>query len=149
MCIRDRFSIDLQLIGGIIILQTLPALVLGLYTRWFHRWGLIAGWAAGMVVGFWATYQIQQKVFNADGTVTIKKEHFGGSAFPLEKLGFDTTTLVYAGFLALVANLVVCALGTLIFRAMNVPDGEDATQHSEYFADRDDPRLRDLPEVVH
>ncbi len=149
LALDPQFSIDLQLIGGIIILQTLPAVVLGLYTRWFHRWGLIAGWAAGMVVGFWATYQIQQKIFNADGTITIKKEHFGGSGFPLEKLGFDTTTVIYAGFLALVANLIVCALATLLFRAMKVPDGEDATQHSEYFADQGDPRLRDLPEIVH
>ena len=37
-------------------MQTLPAVDLGLYTRSFHRWGLIAGWAAGMAVGFWTTY---------------------------------------------------------------------------------------------
>src|SRR5918911_1149954 len=36
-----QFSIDLQLIGGVIILQTLPAVALGLYTRWFHRGALI------------------------------------------------------------------------------------------------------------
>jgi SSS family solute:Na+ symporter len=90
LALDPQFSIDLQLIGGIIILQTLPAVALGLYTRWFHRWGLIAGWAAGMAVGFWTTYQIQQKVFNPDGTITIAKAHFGGSAFPLSKLGLDT-----------------------------------------------------------
>ena len=44
---------------------------------------LIAGWAAGMAVGFWTTFQIQQKLFNPDGTITIVKEHFGGSGFPL------------------------------------------------------------------
>src|ERR1700744_626661 len=31
------FSINLQLLGGIWILQTFPALVAGLFTRWFHR----------------------------------------------------------------------------------------------------------------
>ncbi len=149
IALDPQFSIDLQLIGGIIILQTLPAVVLGLYTRWFHRWALIAGWAAGMAVGFWATYQIQQKVFNADGTVTVTKEHFGGSAFPLSELGFDTPNVIYAGFLAIIANLVVCAVTTMIFRAMKAPEGHDATSHSEYFADQDDPRLQDLPEVVH
>ena len=51
-CFLDpQFSIDLQLIGGVIILQTLPAVALGLYTRWFHRGGLIAGWIAGMGAG--------------------------------------------------------------------------------------------------
>jgi solute:Na+ symporter, SSS family len=144
-----QFSIDLQLIGGIIILQTLPAVGLGLYTRWFHRWGLIAGWAAGMAVGFWTTYQIQQKVFNADGTVTIAKAHFGGSGFPLSKLGLDTTWSIYAGFLAIVANLVVCVIATWVFRAMKAPEGEDRTLPDEYFADRDDPRVHELPETVH
>src|SRR5919205_846289 len=33
--IDPQFSIDLQLIGGVIILQTLPSVALGLYTRWF------------------------------------------------------------------------------------------------------------------
>jgi SSS family solute:Na+ symporter len=149
LAIDPQFSIDLQLIGGIIILQTLPAVALGLYTRWFHRWGLIAGWVAGMAVGFWTTFQIQQKVFNPDGTITIAKAHFGGSAFPLSKLGLDTTWTIYAGFLALVANLVVCVIATWLFRAMKVADGVDATQSDEYFADAGDPRVHDLPEVVH
>ncbi len=149
IALDPEFSIDLQLIGGIIILQTLPAVALGLYTRWIHRWALIAGWAAGMVVGFWTTYQIEQKIFTSPTEFTVKKEHFGGSAFPLEKLGFETDKLIYAGFLALLANLVVCVLATLVLRAMKVPDGEDVTKTSEYFADSDDPRLRDLPETVH
>ena len=149
LALDPQFSIDLQLIGGIIILQTLPAVALGLYTGWFHRWGLIAGWVAGMAVGFWTTYQIQQKVFNPDGTVTIAKEHFGGSGFPLSELGLDTTWSIYAGILALAANLIVCGIATLVFRAMKVPDGVDVTNPNEYFADEGDPRLHDLPEVVH
>jgi len=148
IALDPQFSIDLQLIGGIIILQTLPAVAIGLYSRWFHRWGLIAGWAAGMAVGFWTTYQIQQKKFLPD-SVVIVKEHFGGSAFPLSKLGFDTTWTIYAGFLALLVNLAVCVLGTLLFRAMRVPDGVDVTNPDEYFADSGDPRLHDIPEVVH
>ena len=133
-----QFSIDLQLIGGIIVLQTLPAVALGLYTRWLHRWALIAGWAAGMLVGFLTTYQIQQKLFNADGTITITKAHFGGSGFPLSKFGFDTTANIYAGFLALLANLVVAVLATFVLRAMKAPEGEDRTSPSDYHADRDD-----------
>ncbi len=39
LALDPQFSIDLQLIGGIIILQTLPAVALGLYTGWFHRLG--------------------------------------------------------------------------------------------------------------
>src|SRR3954471_18094986 len=67
LALDPQFSIDLQLIGGVIILQTLPAVAIGLYTRWFHRWALIAGWAAGMLVGFLTLYQIPQKKFAPDG----------------------------------------------------------------------------------
>src|SRR5256884_1899919 len=38
--INPQFSIDLQLIGGVIILQTLPAAALRLHTRLVHRCGL-------------------------------------------------------------------------------------------------------------
>ena len=48
-----QFSIDLQLLGGVWMLQTLPAVMIALYTRWFHRWGLLAGWLVGMVSGTW------------------------------------------------------------------------------------------------
>ncbi|MBX6767487.1 MAG: sodium:solute symporter, partial [Actinomadura rubrobrunea] len=57
LLLDPEFSIDLQLIGGVIILQTLPSVGLGLFTRWFHRGGLIAGWAAGMAAGLWMLYQ--------------------------------------------------------------------------------------------
>jgi SSS family solute:Na+ symporter len=149
LALDPQFSIDLQLIGGVIILQTLPAVAIGLYTRWFHRWALIAGWVAGMVVGFWTTYQIQQTLVNPDKTITVVKAHFGGSAFPLSKLGFDTKWSIYAGFLAIVANLVVCVIATLVLRAMKAPEGEDRTKPDEYFADRGDPRVHELPAIVH
>jgi solute:Na+ symporter, SSS family len=102
-----------------------------------------------MVVGFWTTYQIQQTLVNPDKTITIVKAHFGGSAFPLSKLGFDTKWSIYAGFLAIVANVLVCVIATLVLRAMKAPEGEDRTQPDEYFADRGDPRVHDLPAVVH
>ena len=61
-----------------------------------------------MAVGFWTTFQIQQKVVQPPtARSTIAKEHFGGSGFPLSELGLDTTWSIYAGFLALLANLLV------------------------------------------
>jgi solute:Na+ symporter, SSS family len=142
--LNPQFSIDLQLIGGVIILQTLPSVALGLYTRWFHRGGLIAGWVAGMAAGVVMVYNIPK--LNPDGTVA--REHFGGSSFALSKLGFDTKSAVYAGFLALLVNLVVAAVVTLILRAMRVDEGVDGTAETDYTAEREDPTVRDLPDPL-
>ncbi|WP_431913139.1 monocarboxylate uptake permease MctP [Nonomuraea jabiensis] len=136
LALDPQFSIDLQLIGGVIILQTLPAVALGLYTRWFHKGGLIAGWAAGLAAGLWMLYLIPNPVSG--------KLHFGGSAFALSNFGFDTKMTIYPGFVALAVNVAVAALATLLFRATKVADGEDATARDEYFADEGDPKVKDL-----
>ncbi|WP_244454112.1 monocarboxylate uptake permease MctP [Micromonospora echinofusca] len=128
-----QFSIDLQLIGGVIILQTLPAVALGLYTRWFHRTALIAGWAAGMGLGMWMLYQIPN--------AATGRAHFGGSAFPLRDFGFDTSKTIYVGIVAVLVNLVVAVLGTLLLRLVRVPDGGDGTTEDDYVADEGDPRV--------
>ncbi|WP_019633382.1 monocarboxylate uptake permease MctP [Actinomadura atramentaria] len=136
LLLDPQFSIDLQLIGGVIILQTLPSVGLGLVTRWFHRWGLVAGWAAGLAAGLWMLYRIPNPAKH--------KEHFGGSAYPLSDLGFDTGTTVYVGMLALAVNLVVAVAATVALRAASAPDGADATRDADYLADEGDPRVKDL-----
>jgi SSS family solute:Na+ symporter len=128
-----QFSIDLQLIGGIIILQTAPAVAIGLYTRWLHRGALIAGWAAGMALGLWMLYEIPN--------AATKRAHFGGSAFPLSKFGFDTSKTIYVGFVAVAVNLLIAVLVTLVLRRMKTPEGVDGTESDDYFADEGDPRL--------
>jgi SSS family solute:Na+ symporter len=143
LALDPQFSIDLQLIGGVIILQTLPAVGLGLFTRWFHRGGLVAGWFAGMAAGCWLLWNIPQTVVTADGPKVVR-EHFGGSAFKLSELGFDTTVTVYAGFLAVLVNLVVAAAVTLALRAADVADGPDGTEVGDYEVDAGDPRVHDL-----
>src|ERR1700754_2140361 len=92
-----QFSIDLQLIGGVIILQTAPSVALGLYTRWLHRGALIAGWVAGMGLAFWMLWSIPN--------AATGRKHFGGSAFPLSEFGFDTKKTIYVGFVAVAVNL--------------------------------------------
>jgi SSS family solute:Na+ symporter len=138
-----QFSIDLQLIGGVIILQTAPAVGLGLFTRWFHRGGLIAGWIAGMGLGMWMLYDIPN--------AATGRAHFGGSAFPLKDFGFDTPKTIYVGFVAVAVNLLVAVIATLILRATKTADGPDGTTTADYFADEGDPRLekeRTTPDAI-
>jgi solute:Na+ symporter, SSS family len=138
-----QFSIDLQLIGGVVILQTAPSVALGLYTRWLHRGGLIAGWVAGMSLGIWMLYDIANP--------TTGRKHFGGSAFPLSDFGFDTKLTIYVGFVAVAVNVLVAVIVTLILRATKTPAGVDGTTADDYFADEGDPRLekaRSTPDAV-
>jgi SSS family solute:Na+ symporter len=128
-----QFSIDLQLIGGVIILQTAPAVAIGLFTRWLHRGALIAGWAVGMGLSMWMLWQIPN--------AATKRAHFGGSAFPLSEFGFDTKRTIYVGFVTVLVNLLVAVIVTLILRATKTPAGVDGTTRDDYFADEGDPRI--------
>jgi SSS family solute:Na+ symporter len=67
----------------------------------------------------------------------------------LSKLGLPWNIPIYAGFLAVLANLVVCVIVTLIARAAKVPEGTDSTVPSDYFADEGDPRLVATPPAGH
>ncbi|HET6824762.1 MAG TPA: sodium:solute symporter [Amnibacterium sp.] len=124
-------AINLQLLGGIWILQTFPAIVAGLYTRWFHRWALVAGWAVGIAVGTYAAYSVVNPVTHA---------HFGGSLAPAPLFG----TTVYIGVTAFVLNVLVSVVLTLVLRALHVADGRDITRSSDYGADEHDPKVEAL-----
>ena len=121
-------AINFQLLGGIWILQTFPAIVFGLYTRWFHRWGLLAGWAVGMVYGTITAYNVINPA---------TKAHFGGSLeiIPsIGKMGYIATT-------AFAINVIVAVVLTVVLNAAKVSPGTDETIKGDYFADAGDPRV--------
>jgi SSS family solute:Na+ symporter len=117
--LNKTFSINLQLLGGIWILQTFPSVVIGLYTRWFHRFALIIGWAAGMIYGTVQAYR----------TSGGGQAHFGASVAPV----FGHIT--YIAITALIINVAVSAVLTLLFRKMGLQDGYDETRPADYVAD--------------
>jgi solute:Na+ symporter, SSS family len=123
LALSKTFSINLQLLGGIWILQTFPSIVAGLYTRWFHRWALLLGWAAAMVWGTIVAYN--QPVAGEPGT------HFGASTAIVP--GLDHTA--YIAVTAFLLNLVVAVAATWVFRALKLREGADETQPEQYVAD--------------
>ncbi|MFF5985758.1 monocarboxylate uptake permease MctP [Prauserella flavalba] len=141
--IDPQFSIDLQLIGGVIILQTLPSVAIALYTRWLHRWGLVAGWVVGLGWGLILLYGIPNP--------TTGKAHFGGSALALDKLNIfgwqpfaGSTVQIYVGIVALIANLLVAVVVTVIARRLKVFNGTDTTADADYHVDEHDKDLRPI-----
>ena len=113
------FAINLQLLGGVWILQVFPMLVAGLFTRWFDRYALLLGWLAGMVFGTIAAYK------SASPTVS----HWASSS------DIELGHSVYIGFSALLINVVIAVILTLIFRAAKVPQGADETLPHQYTMD--------------
>ena len=133
LALDTQFSIDLQLIGGVIIVQTLPAIVIGLYTRAAHAWGLIAGLLAGLASGMYMLWQTPNLVTG--------KEHFGGAQYALSHFGLDTKVTIYTGVIALVVNLLVTFVVTLFVRGKELPD---QTQMGDYELEAGDPGVEPL-----
>jgi solute:Na+ symporter, SSS family len=132
-------AINFQLLGGIWILQTFPAIVFGLYTRWFHRWALIAGWAVGMLYGTVAAYNVVKPTLGG-GT-----QHFAGSVALIPVLA----QLGYIALTAFTINVIVATVATFVLRALKTPAGTDTTIKGDYFADEGDPRVKPLDEPIH
>jgi len=121
-------AINFQLLGGIWILQTFPAIVFSLYTRWFHKWALLAGWAVGMVYGTIKAYQV---INPATG------KHFGGSLAAIPGIG----DMGYIALTAFGLNVLVAVVLTVVLNLAKVGNGTDQTEARDYFADEGDPRV--------
>ncbi|KUO02590.1 sodium:solute symporter family protein [Streptomyces caeruleatus] len=106
--LRDQDAINLQLLGGVWILQIFPAVAVGLYTGRLHPRALLAGWAVGMTAG----------------TVLVVREGFSS----IVPVGLGGPPLeIYAGLVALLLNLAVALFGTLALERLGVPRGPDLT----------------------
>jgi SSS family solute:Na+ symporter len=90
-----KFALDLQLLGGVWILQTFPAVAFGLFFDWFRARALLGGWIVGLVAGTWIVF--------ADGTKPVHTWSLG-----------DAHYAVFTGLAALVLNIVVAAVLQLV-----------------------------------
>ncbi|HUN29886.1 MAG TPA: sodium:solute symporter [Alphaproteobacteria bacterium] len=111
--IKPQYAIGFQFLGGAWILQTFPAFVLGLYTRWFNPKALLLGWIVGIAAG---TYMAVQTNFTA--------------AFPLHLFG--GALVGYGPFYALILNLIVSIIATPLFNAAASMRGADGTSTADY-----------------
>jgi solute:Na+ symporter, SSS family len=113
--VPTQFAIQLQLLGGIWIIQTLPAVMLGVYTRWFNPWALLVGWAAGTLAG------------------TAMAVHVGlKPTFPLEFAGY--TFPGYSALYTVILNLLLAVVLTPLCNALASQRAVDHTLPADYHA---------------
>ncbi|WP_279343673.1 monocarboxylate uptake permease MctP [Variovorax terrae] len=96
--IPTQYALDLQLLGGVWILQTFPSVVLGLFFRLFRAPALLLGWAMGMLAGTLLAY--------ADGIKPVHTFVLGGHSYAL-----------YTGLVALLLNVVVALVAQAVLSA--------------------------------
>jgi len=92
-----KFALDLQLLGGVWILQTFPSLVFGLFSKRLRAPALLAGWFAGIFCGTWTAW--------ADGIKPVHSLVIGGDKFT-----------IYTGLLALAVNFIVAIVVQALLR---------------------------------
>jgi len=110
----QKFAITLQLLGGIWIIQTLPAVLIGLYTRWLHPVALLVGWAVGIV----------------SGTAMVAAKAFASPIYPLDIFGVIAPS--YDAISALALNLVISVALSFVFNAAFGSARADATAVTDY-----------------
>jgi SSS family solute:Na+ symporter len=91
-----KFAVDLQLLGGVWMIQIFPAMILGLYTRWYSGPALLVGWAAGMILGTSLSW----------GAATWVSVHALG-------LGFAA----YNGLTAVIVNFVIATILSAVWKS--------------------------------
>lgn len=107
LLLQPQDTVNLHLLGGIWILQTLPAVALSLFTQWFHQRALFIGWAAGMVLG--------TALAGLHGFSSVVDIGIGPLHAP-----------VYVAMAALAVNLVTSAALTPLLGPLGVPRGQDS-----------------------
>ena len=111
----SQYAIELQLLGGVWIIQTLPAIMIGVFTSWFRGRALTLGWLTGMVAG----------------TAMVASLHFQSSTYPLH-LG-SVIVPGYAALYSVILNLIVAWAATAIMNAIGLPRAVDQTAPGDYY----------------
>ena len=94
-----KFALDLQLLGGVWILQTFPSVVFSVFFRRFTAPALLTGWAVGMVCGSWLAF--------SDGIKPVHTFMLGSGSYT-----------IYTGLFAFLVNVAVAIVVQLVLGAV-------------------------------
>jgi SSS family solute:Na+ symporter len=110
----NEYAIQMQLLGGIWIIHTFPAVIFGLYTRWLSSKALLIGWAVGMIAGTW-----------------MAAANKFGAIYELQMFG--TAIRAYIAIISVLLNFGVSVALTLVFNMLSAPR-RDETVPADYYA---------------
>ncbi|NMM75219.1 sodium:solute symporter [Acidovorax sp. SRB_14] len=96
--VPTQYALDLQLLGGVWIVQTFPSVVFGLFAKVFRAPALLLGWVVGMATGTALAF--------ADGIKPVHAFVLGGHSYAL-----------YTGLSALLLNVLVVLVAQAVLSA--------------------------------
>ncbi len=105
--VNTQFALDFQLLGGVVMIQIVPAMFFGLYTRRIHGTPLLIGMVVGLLLGIYLCYGPKSWV----------------PIWPTP-LGFGA----YIGLVSVIVNAII-AIGLSFVMPNTAPD---ATKPSDY-----------------
>ena len=114
LALKSSYAIELQLLGGIWICQTVPAVLVALFTRAMHPMALLIGWACGIAAGTAMAWSLELKS-------SVYVLHIFGVAVPC-----------YAALSALALNLTVGIVLSFVFNALSRGPRRDETVAQDY-----------------
>ena len=115
VAIPTKFAVQLQLLGGMWIIQTFPAIVFSLFTRFFNGWALLIGWIVGIGLASYLAFA----------------NHFGAVwAFHL----FGYTLPSYIAFATVILNGIIAFILSFPLNALANDRHKDKTSAEDYCA---------------
>jgi len=108
------YAVQLQLLGGMWIIQTFPAIAFSVFTRFFNGWALLAGWAVGIATATWLA----------------ALNHFAGAIYPFHILGITLPS--YIAFATVLLNAAIATLLSLPLNALASDRAGDETNAADY-----------------
>jgi SSS family solute:Na+ symporter len=109
-----KYAIQLQLLGGMWIIQTFPAVVFSLFTRFYNGWALLIGWVAGFGMA----------------TDLALLNHLSGAIYAFDLFGY--TVPCYIAVVTFCVNVVVATALSPLFHRIASDRSRDRTVASDY-----------------
>lgn len=109
-----KYAIQLQLLGGMWMIQIFPAIVFSLFTRFYNGWALLIGWAVGIAMA--TNYALDN--------------HLAGAIFPFHILGMVVPC--YIALATFIVNVVLATVLSPLFHLFASDRARDVTVAADY-----------------